>query len=305
MNMMGGDTAMDLYTARWVFLSAFGIAFVVVFAYIWLMDKFAYWLSWISVALIQISLIVGGFVAWGARNRCLADDDTSNDDYATYMLWSAIGSWLAAGIWYIVMACNFQSLRVSIAIIETAADWFADTKRIMAIPFMYFLIGLIIVGVWAACMVSVSSIGDITVEHEIDVKSQTKHVDWDKNTWIMVFYMWFGILWIIAYISAMNEFVTIVSTCTWYFSRKDIPDDDGIPGDSDVGKGLWWSIRYHSGTIAFGSLLIAIVWLVKGIFEFVSKRVEEASGENCLVKCFMCCIRCCLDCFDRFMRFIN
>ena len=169
MNMMGGDTAMDLYTARWVFLSAFGIAFVVVFAYIWLMDKCAYWLAWVSVGLIQASLIAGGFIAWGARREYLTDDDSSNDDYATYLWWTAIGSWVAAGIWYIVMACHFQSLRVSIAVIETAADWFADTKRIMAVPFFYFLLGIAVLGVWIACMISVWSIGEITVEHEIDV----------------------------------------------------------------------------------------------------------------------------------------
>ena len=65
---MGGDTVIDLYTARWVFLAAFGIAFVVVFAYIWLMDKCAFYLAWISVALIQVSLVLGGFLAWRVRN---------------------------------------------------------------------------------------------------------------------------------------------------------------------------------------------------------------------------------------------
>jgi len=44
--------------------------------------------------------------------------------------------------------------------------------------------------------------------------------------------MWFGIFWIMAFIIACNEFVVIVATVTWYFSRKDIPDSDGIPGDS-------------------------------------------------------------------------
>ena len=85
--------------------------------------------------------------------------------------------------------------------------------------------------------------------------------------------MYFGILWIIAFLMAANEFVTIVSTCTWYFSRKDIPDDDGIPGDSEVWKGFWWSIRYHAGTLAFGSLLIAIVWLIRSIFEYIGEKV--------------------------------
>lgn len=175
MNTMGGEQAKDLYEARYVILGSLGIALVVVFIYIWMMDKFAVYLAWISVALIQVSLILGGWGAWHTRGELLADDDESNDDYASYLKWAAIGTWVAALLWYVFMACNFHSLKVSIAIIETAADWFADTKRIMAIPFLYFVLGLGILSAWTGCMISVASIGTITVE---SITSQTKSVEW-------------------------------------------------------------------------------------------------------------------------------
>ena len=302
MNIAGGDTTKDLYDARNVIIGSFGIALVIVFLYIFMMDKCAYYLAWISVALIQISLVLGGFGAWSARNHLLNDGNDDTNDYATYLFWVAIASWLLAVVWYIFLACNFQALRVSIAIIETAADWFADTKRIMIVPFFYFVVGALIFSGWVGCMVCVSSIGEIEVS---SVSTQQKDVTWDSNTRWMAFFMYFGILWIIAFLVAMSEFVVIVSTCTWYFSRKDIPDDDGIPGDSEVWKGFWWSIRYHAGTLAFGSLLIAIVWLIRSIFEYVGEKVAAASGNNFATRCLLGCTRCCLDCFDRFMRFIN
>ena len=121
----------------------------------------------------------------------------------------------------------------------------------------------------------------------------------------MVYYMWFGLFWLTPFIMTCNEFVVIVSTCTWYFSRKDIPDDDGIPGDSDVSKGFYWSVRYHFGSIAFGSLLLAIVWTIRRLFEYVGHKVEQASGNNGCVRCLIGCTRCCLDCFDRFIRFLG
>ena len=130
------------------------------------MDKCAYYLAWISVALIQASLVLGGFGAWHGRNKLLNDGNEDTNDYATYLFWVAIGSWIAALVWYVFLACNFQSLRVSIAIIETAADWFADTKRIMAVPFLYFVVGALIFSGWVGCMVCVSSIGEIKV-HDV------------------------------------------------------------------------------------------------------------------------------------------
>ena len=117
--------------------------------------------------------------------------------------------------------------------------------------------------------------------------------------------MLFMFFWIAAFIMAINEFVIIVAAITWYYSDKDKPDDDGIPGDSDVSVGMWWSIRYHAGTLAAGSLILAIVWMIRAIFEYVSKKMEDATGENGCTKCLISCIRCCLACFDRLIRYIN
>ena len=117
--------------------------------------------------------------------------------------------------------------------------------------------------------------------------------------------MCFGFLWVIAFVMAMNEFVVIVSAITWYYSDKEKPDDDGIPGDSDISVGMWWSIRYHAGTLAAGSLICAIVWAIRIVFEYIAKKMEGASGNNGCTKCLVGCMRCCLACFDRFIRYIN
>jgi len=55
MNSMGGEKAKDLFEARYVVLGSFGISLLVVMIYIWMMDKFAVYLAWISVAYPGIS----------------------------------------------------------------------------------------------------------------------------------------------------------------------------------------------------------------------------------------------------------
>ena len=164
LEIAGGDTTEDLYEARYVVAGSLGISLVIVFCYIFMMDKCAYYLAWISVGLIQISLILGGFGAWKAREHLLNDGNEDTNDYAEYLFYVAIVTWILALAWYIFLACNFNSLRVSIAIIETAADWFADTKRIMLVPFLYFVLGAIVFSIWVGCMVCVSSIGEIEVK---------------------------------------------------------------------------------------------------------------------------------------------
>jgi len=209
--------------------------------------------------------------------------------------------WILAGIYYLVMACNFKSLRVSIAIIETAADYFADTKRIMIIPIIYFIFGLSVFLMWIYGVLCIASIGDITAGN---YSLQTKDVNRTEWTNWMIFFMCWGMLWIGCFIVAMNEFVVICSAASWYFSRKDIADKDGIPGDSDIWKGMYWSWRYHCGSLALGSFILSLFWMIRGLFEYIGEHAAKATGNNACTKCMLSCINCCLDCFDRFMRFL-
>jgi len=38
---------------------------------------------------------------------------------------------------------------------------------------------------------------------------------------------------------------------------------------------------------------------------FVAKRIENATGENCCVKCLVACCMCCVNCFNRFLKYIT
>lgn len=276
-------------------------SFILSFAYLKMMDCCAWALSWMTVVLIQASLILLGYLSYAERQSMIAvagyDETTAAWLEASYWI-----CWILAGIYYLVMACNFKSLRVSIAIIETAADYFSDTKRIMIIPVIYFMFGLSVFLMWIYGVLCIASIGDITGGN---YNLQSKDVNRAEITNWMIFWMVWGMIWIGCFIVAMNEFVVICSATSWYFSRKDIADKDGIQGDSDIWKGMYWSWRYHCGSLALGSFILSLFWIIRGLFEYIGEKMNKASGENACTKCLVCCIMCCLDCFDRFMRFLT
>lgn len=64
-------------------------------------------------------------------------------------------------------------------------------------------------------------------------------------------------------------------------------------------------LRYHLGSIAFGSLLIAIVQFIRAILEYINHKTKELQQNNMLVKFLMCCVRCCLWCFEKCVKFIT
>jgi len=92
----------------------------------------------------------------------------------------------------------------------------------------------------------------------------------------------------------------IVAACTWYFSST-----YDTPGDFSLARGFWWAFRYNLGSLSLGSFIIACIWVVRLLFEYVEKKMNKVAGGNAGVACIATCIRCCLDCCHRFIKFLN
>jgi solute carrier family 44 (choline transporter-like protein), member 2/4/5 len=60
----------------------------------------------------------------------------------------------------------------------------------------------------------------------------------------------------------------------------------------------------HLGSIALGSFLIALVELVRILFEYYAKKLEKA-GTNKVTEILLKCTRYLLDCFERVIRFLT
>jgi len=70
-------------------------------------------------------------------------------------------------------------------------------------------------------------------------------------------------------------------------------------------RGLKWSLTNNFGSLALGSFILAIVWIIRITFEYLDRQMKMANKENAVVNMISNCIRCCLDCFHRFIKFIN
>ena len=75
---------MSIYNARWVMTISIFIALILALGYIKFMDWCAYWLSWIVVALVQLSLVLLGVAALMEYNNCESDSDCDSSMLAMY-----------------------------------------------------------------------------------------------------------------------------------------------------------------------------------------------------------------------------
>lgn len=90
------------------------------------------------------------------------------------------------------------------------------------------------------------------------------------GVWIRLqLYHLFGGLWTLAFLHAVSECVIAGAIASWYWvhDKADVPR---FP----VAASLWRVIRYHLGSLMFGSLILAIVQFIRFLLALLEKQVK-------------------------------
>lgn len=79
-----------------------------------------------------------------------------------------------------------------------------------------------------------------------------------------------------------------MAVATWYFCR-----DKSTIGSGTVLRSMKTSLFYHSGTAAFGSLIIAIIKTIRAIVAYIQKKTKDTHNKVLQVRWLDNTITCC------------
>ncbi|XP_041974364.1 choline transporter-like 2 isoform X2 [Aricia agestis] len=115
---------------------------------------------------------------------------------------------------------------------------------------------------------------------------------------LMLFVNLLGFFWLMFFISGVADMMLASTFSTWYwtFRKKDLPF-------FTLTSGIYRTVRYHLGTVAFGALIIAIVRVIRVILEYIDRKVKKF--DNPFTRAIMCCCKCFFWCLESFLKFIN
>lgn len=98
-----------------------------------------------------------------------------------------------------------------------------------------------------------------------------------------------------------NAKICIGSFGIWYWSKSASPLTLFIS--------LANTIVFHMGSIAFGSLLIAICKFLRALISVLERRLKSTGAHqeqlSCLITFVSCCCRCCLYCLEKVLKYIS
>ncbi|XP_030052905.1 choline transporter-like protein 2 isoform X2 [Microcaecilia unicolor] len=109
----------------------------------------------------------------------------------------------------------------------------------------------------------------------------------------------FMFLWLANFVIALGQVTLAGAFASYYWAFKKPDDMPAFPIFASLGRAL----RYHTGSLAFGSLILAIVQLIRVILEYLDHQLK--SSENACAKFFLCCLKCCFWCLEKFIKFLN
>jgi len=118
----------------------------------------------------------------------------------------------------------------------------------------------------------------------------------------IIFYMLMS-FWILCFINALYQFIIAYAVAEYYYTPYDHDKEKDV-GCCAVWDGVYYGLVSHGGSLAFGSLLIAIFMVVQKLIERAEQRNKEA-GDNKVVDCILGICLCCVSCCKEVVEHVN
>lgn len=102
--------------------------------------------------------------------------------------------------------------------------------------------------------------------------------------------------------NAANQFILASCASIWYFNQG----KDGVDEKGEVTTSFKRAFRYHLGSLAFGSLIVAIIQMIIAVLEYIKNKTDNTGAQKSKIyKCLISCVECILYCILKCVEFIN
>ncbi|GIY91908.1 choline transporter-like protein 4 [Caerostris extrusa] len=237
-------------------------------------------------------------------------------------LWFAIISGIVFGILFLIILFLRKRIHIAIALIKQASRAVGSMPSTLMFPIFPYLLMLIFFIFWTAVALYIASSGkasfvlaDVPADSKLKngttcnpnkynatgdgIKCLFQTYGLKDNLFTSQFYNLFGLFWGLFFSVGIGQVALSGAFASYYWTKDKTRD---IPTCA-IGSGLYRCMRYHMGSVAFGSLLIATVRMIRVMLEYIDKKLKKY--DNQITKAIICCLKCCFWCLENVLRFIS
>lgn len=282
-----------------------GVATFISFAYLLLLriPGILDILIWGIVVGIFVCLIVGSFLLWALADTWSTDDVHSSSEVLTMRVFAYIG-WIVTFLYFCLIVVLRKRLALAVGIVKQAARALASMPSLLAVPLLQTIGITIFLVPWVIYVVYLASSGDMQTQagsyeyngSTVDYNYRTfTYTDNARYAFLYMLFCWF---WTSEFIVAFGQLSVAMAFTAWYFNR-----DKSKTGFVTVKWAFNATFFYHMGSVAFGSLIIAIIKTIRAVLMYIQRQAKKS--KNKILEYLACILGCIMWCIEKIMRFIN
>lgn len=303
-------------TVQFVLGFSLSIIFSLLFLFIIRIPLILRFTVWLSVLFVFLIMILGSYTF---LSKLQPDDRNTRLNLATDPLEVTLtklmaGLFIAASVLWIALILLLRDrIALAIGLVRESSKALLQMPILTMLPLFHVGIFGVITIVFSIYCAYLASSGEISTHYNSMTGISYKEITFTSAARNTIAFVIFVYLWTIGFLEAMGHLLSSHAILTWYFA-----DDKTLIGSSQACKSAYISCRYHAGTAAIGSFLIAILRGIRIILEYVQHKLETLSnqspskgccsctcGVGTLARFVLCTFSCCLCCFEGFVRFVN
>ncbi|TDH05607.1 hypothetical protein EPR50_G00124140 [Perca flavescens] len=120
-----------------------------------------------------------------------------------------------------------------------------------------------------------------------------------RHLFLLQLYNLLIFLWLLNFSLALEQCTLAGTFASYYWARRKPQDIPACPLFSSFSR----AIRYHTGSLAFGALILSVAQLVRIILEYLENKLKGI--DNSLSRFIMHCLKCCFWCLEKVIRYMN
>lgn len=241
-----------------------------------------------------------------------------------------------AALWLLLVICLRNRIRLAIAVNQVAAEFTAMHPYVILLPLIQMLLSLAYLAGWSIIAgLMITDVPSNFVPSNAMSKSQAIAQNGTSpcaTTWPAGFpyedvsdcqagnttgeplcwhcaaprfvlnerfaFAFFSLLWHNALLAAMGQCLIAGAVATWFFTEKRRKALQPVFCRATVN-----AVIKHFGSLAFGSLILAVVQFLKWLMRFLSEQAKVR--KNRVLQTIFKVLACCLWCFEKCLKFLN
>ncbi|KAF5304006.1 hypothetical protein FQA39_LY01791 [Lamprigera yunnana] len=254
---------------------------------------------WLVLIGVVLACIIGTIYLWilWKQSKSASDDGKpvtgvlGTRRTGSYLAFAIIATIVTICVLLIVLVLR-KRVKLVIQMFKEAGKAIGSMPLVLLQPVWTFICIAIALGLWLYFTLWIESSGQ-------KKRIRDDHYILEKDT-LMIFTRFYNIfitLWLLQFLIGCQHMVIAGAIACWYFTRN----KNHVKGP--IAYGFYNLTRYHLGSVSFGSLVIAIIQMLRILLKMLETYLSSHNGKcaSCLVKCCQCC----LCCFESILKYLT